>query len=1267
MGVVSKLAVATLLVLCTQLGFSQQLRLGKDPYNVEKSAVLELYSDNQGLLLPRIADTSLINALTPPDGMIIYFTPVKKLLIRANGYWQTLAVNDAVVTSLNGNTGALTMDTGYINKFSQKVRSLLSAGSGISYDANTGVISSSINTGNFWNTSGNAGTNSSANFIGTTDNQDLVFKANNTEMARIVASTGDIKIGSATTGTLRSTQELVLRQDGDTYGSSILRLRNRTAENGAIFETTDPSITLVDFIFKTAASQRNIRYEARSGYARAGTPSFHIGGASPDNPTLAVGDSYAAFNTNLKIGNYNTPTEALDVTGNVRFSGALMPNNNAGTAGYVLQSNGSGTAPTWTNFTLANLNDISLSSPSNGQLLQYNGTNWVNTTPSYLTSIDTSNISNFYLKVRSLHSATAPITYNSSTGAIGITQASASTNGYLSSADWNTFNNKLSSYSETDPVVKAINGIVKSNGTTISAAVAGTDYLAPFGSQTAKYFYAAPNGSAGVPSFRAIVASDIPTLNQNTTGSAATLTTGRTISITGDLTYTSPAFNGSANVTAAGTLATVNANVGSFTAANITVNAKGLITAASNGTFDTTNISNFYTKVRSELSGTAPIIYNSSTGVIGITQASSTTNGYLSSTDWNTFNNKANSFSTGNLTETGSGILTITGGTGSVVGSGTTIQVKQANTSQSGFLSNTDWNTFNNKLSSVDTSNISNFYLKVRSLHSATAPITYNSSTGAIGITQASSTTNGYLSSTDWNTFNNKSAALTFSTGLTNSSNTITNNLSTGISSSNQNIYGSTLSGGTLTLNSTTNATKGKILFGNSAYDEVNNYLNIGTNTSQNRITIGSNTTEAISRDIRTGALEIMGGTSEATGAYFQLTGDQNSTNSPYEGSAEFVIRNLARSKFNLWSYDGASTWTERFQLNGSSGNTWLAPNGGTIGVGLSVATTPTALLHLAAGTSTAGTAPLKFTAGTNLTTPEDGAIEYNGTHFYATIGSIRYQLDQQSASSGLGDPGGNGIVARTSLNTTTNRTITGTSNRITVTNGDGISGNPTVDISSSYVGQTSITTLGTISTGTWNGTTIGISKGGTGQTTANGAFNALAPSQSGNSGLYLTTDGSNTSWSNPNVTAANFVYAYSTSTKTFSTAGTWADITFNTAQPQINGWTHSLSSNAQNFTCNQTGIYQIIYSGQVNNYSPTNTYELDIRATLNGSEIAGSVSSVQCSDSNPTIANNFLVTVSSGDVLKLQLTGSNTNMRLQAGSYGSVKPTITITIIRIQ
>jgi hypothetical protein len=100
-----------------------------------------------------------------------------------------------------------------------------------------------------------------------------------------------------------------------------------------------------------------------------------------------------------------------------------------------------------------------------------------------------------------------------------------------------------------------VNGILKANGSgTVSAASAGTDYVTsvsvtspvsntgttanptialasgygdtqnPYGSKTANYFLASPNGSAGVPTFRAIVAADIPTLNQNTTGTAANIT-----------------------------------------------------------------------------------------------------------------------------------------------------------------------------------------------------------------------------------------------------------------------------------------------------------------------------------------------------------------------------------------------------------------------------------------------------------------------------------------------------------------------------------------------------------------------------------------------------------------------------------------------------------------------------------------------------------------------------------------------------------------------
>lgn len=84
-----------------------------------------------------------------------------------------------------------------------------------------------------------------------------------------------------------------------------------------------------------------------------------------------------------------------------------------------------------------------------------------------------------------------------------------------------------------------------------------------------------------------ITASLPATINVNTSGSAANLTTSRNIAMNGDVAW-NVNFNGSANVTAAGTLATVNANVGTFGSATqvaqVTLNGKGLTTAASNVT-----------------------------------------------------------------------------------------------------------------------------------------------------------------------------------------------------------------------------------------------------------------------------------------------------------------------------------------------------------------------------------------------------------------------------------------------------------------------------------------------------------------------------------------------------------------------------------------------------------------------------------------------------------------------------------------------------------
>jgi hypothetical protein len=106
------------------------------------------------------------------------------------------------------------------------------------------------------------------------------------------------------------------------------------------------------------------------------------------------------------------------------------------------------------------------------------------------------------------------------------------------------------------------------------------------------------------------------------------------------------------------------------------------------------------------LSGGTGITYNNTTGAIsysGTVYTDSSIRGLISATSPISYNSTTGviSLSGGNLTEATSSVLTITGGTGAVIGAGTSIQVKQASSTVSGFLSSTDWSTFNNKQGTI--------------------------------------------------------------------------------------------------------------------------------------------------------------------------------------------------------------------------------------------------------------------------------------------------------------------------------------------------------------------------------------------------------------------------------------------------------------------------------------------------------------------------------------------------------------------------------------
>ncbi|OLY93050.1 hypothetical protein BUE76_14965 [Cnuella takakiae] len=120
--------------------------MGDNPTSIHKSSILELESNRQGLLLPRLSDTAAINTLTPPNGMLIYLTSDNSLRIRSAGAWKKLA----------------------------------------------NMTEASAN----WSLVGNEGTDPATQFLGTKDNQPLTIKTNNTTRM-VVNANGNVGIGTA--------------------------------------------------------------------------------------------------------------------------------------------------------------------------------------------------------------------------------------------------------------------------------------------------------------------------------------------------------------------------------------------------------------------------------------------------------------------------------------------------------------------------------------------------------------------------------------------------------------------------------------------------------------------------------------------------------------------------------------------------------------------------------------------------------------------------------------------------------------------------------------------------------------------------------------------------------------------------------------------------------------------------------------------------------------------------------------------------------------
>jgi hypothetical protein len=258
------------------------------------------------------------------------------------------------------------------------------------------TISDSI-TKQAWLLKGNAGTNPATNFIGTTDNNDLVIRTNNTEKIRVLAN-GNTGVG--TTAAILSKLQVnnVIRIDDDlsTPGSNTFGIGSNlyigNLSGGGVFQynatrgldlwqhnsatiwqqnvtferdgnvgigtttpvTTNVGSTKIDARGEVVAKGRYTLTE----YANDPTPgnlSWHMDYLSnrfrifnqPDVFTGGIQIPFTITNTNNVGINNQTPTEKLDVVGNMKFSQALMPAGNSGTVNQLLVSQGAGVAPQW--------------------------------------------------------------------------------------------------------------------------------------------------------------------------------------------------------------------------------------------------------------------------------------------------------------------------------------------------------------------------------------------------------------------------------------------------------------------------------------------------------------------------------------------------------------------------------------------------------------------------------------------------------------------------------------------------------------------------------------------------------------------------------------------------------------------------------------------------------------------------------------------------------------------------------------------------------
>lgn len=229
-------------------------------------------------------------------------------------------------------------------------------------------------------------------------------------------------------------------------------------------------------------------------------------------------------------------------------------------------------------------------------------------------------------------------------------------------------------------------------------------------------------------------------------------------------------------------------------------------------------------------------------------------------------------------------------------------------------------------------------------------------------------------------------------------------------------------------------------------------------------------------------------------------------TNTSWVAAAIGTVTSVSASGNNGISVSG-SPITSSGTITLGLGNitpTSVAASGTVTGSNLSGSNTGDQTITLTGGVTGSGTGSFAATVVTNANLTGDVTSVGNATTYAATVPIMKGGSGQTTANAAL-----NAFLPSQATHAGKVLGTDGTDTSWVVASAGSVT---SVGISSSDMTVTGspVTSTGTIGLSL---NTVPITKGGTGQTTANDALNAFLPAQGGNAGEFLTTDGTNTSW----------------------------------------------------------------------------------------------------------------------------------------------------------